>query len=194
MERFQQLEALGELLNFGLRLSIGDFLTDIGNFVFENNFFEQSLNCFSTHGRSEFVAELFERFEVLVVGQQLTFLQCSQTWICYHVGFKVEYAFDFTQCHIQHQTNARRQGLEEPDVGNWTGQFNVAHALTTDFRQCHFNATFLTHNTAVLHALVLATETFVIFYWAKNFGTEKTFALGLESTVVNCLGLFNLTK
>ena len=70
----------------------------------------------------------------------------------------------------------------------------MAHALTTNFCECHFNATFLTDNTSVLHALVLATETFVVFYWPKNLGTEKSFALWFKSTVINGLGLFNLTK
>ena len=70
----------------------------------------------------------------------------------------------------------------------------MAHALTTNFCECHFNATFLTDNTSVLHALVLATETFVVFYRSKNFGTEKAFALWLKGTVVYGLGLFNLTK
>jgi hypothetical protein len=70
----------------------------------------------------------------------------------------------------------------------------MAHALTANLGEGHFNATFLTDYASVLHALVLATEAFVVFYWPKNLGTEQTFALWFKSTVVNGLGLFNLTK
>ena len=76
-------------------------------------------------------------------------------------------------------------------MSDWTGQFNVTHALSTHFSQGHFNATFLTDHTAMLEALVLTAETLVVFYRAKNLGTEQTIALGLESTVVDGFRLFN---
>ena len=70
----------------------------------------------------------------------------------------------------------------------------MAHALTTHFSQCHFNAALLANHTAIFEALVLTAQAFVIFDWAKNLGTEKTIALRLESTIVNCFWFTNFTK
>ena len=71
---------------------------------------------------------------------------------------------------------------------NRTGQFNMAHALATNFCQRDFNATLFTDDATMLHALVLAAQTLIVFDWAKNLGTEKTFTLWLEGTVVNGFG------
>ena len=68
----------------------------------------------------------------------------------------------------------------------------MAHTLTTNLCQRDFNATLFTDNTAMLEALVLSTETLIVFNRAKDLGAEKTITLWLERTIVNCLGLLNL--
>ncbi len=67
----------------------------------------------------------------------------------------------------------------------------MAHALTTNLRLSHFNATFLTDNTAMLETFVLTAETFVILDRTENTRTEQAITLGLEGTVVNRLRFFH---
>ncbi len=76
-------------------------------------------------------------------------------------------------------------------MGYRTGQLNVAHTIPTHFRQSDLDTTFLTNDTAVLHAFIFTAKTLVILYRTKNFGAKQTFTLGLEGTVVNSLRLFH---
>ena len=72
-------------------------------------------------------------------------------------------------------------------------QFDVAHPLTAHLGKCNLNATFLTDYAPVFQALVLPAQTFIVFVWTKNLGTEQPVTLGLERTVVNGFGLLDLT-
>ena len=77
---------------------------------------------------------------------------------------------------------------------NWRSQFDVTHALTTHFSHGHFNATLLTDNTAVFHALVFTTQALVVLHRAEDFGTEEAITLRLKGTVVDSFRLLNLTE
>ncbi len=72
------------------------------------------------------------------------------------------------------------------------GQFDMAHALAPDLLQRHFDAAFLADDAAVLHPLVLAAQAFVVLDRAKDTRAEQAVTLGLERTVVDGLGLFDL--
>ena len=84
--------------------------------------------------------------------------------------------------------------LEEPDVCNWGGQFDVAHTLTAHFLKRNFNTTFLADNAAILHALIFTAEAFVIFDRPKDTRAEQAVALWLEGTVVDGFWLFDFAK
>src|SRR5690606_6441534 len=99
-----------------------------------------------------------------------------------------------TQGHVQQQTDAGRQRLEEPDVGNRTGQFNMTHAVTANLGQGDFHTTFLADDTAMLQTLVFTAQTLIVLHRAKDLGTEQTVALWLESTIVDGLGLLHFAK
>ena len=71
--------------------------------------YHQVLYRLGTHLGRELVAEFFHRLVVLLVRKQLSLLQRGHTWVGYHVGFKVQYALDIAQGHIQQQADARRQ-------------------------------------------------------------------------------------
>src|SRR5690606_34994972 len=90
-----------------------------------------------------------------------------------------------------HHAQARRQALEEPDVRNRAGQFDVAHAFAANLAYCDFNAAFFADDATMLQALVLAAKAFVVFDRAKDLGAEQTIALGLEGTVVDGFRLAN---
>ena len=69
----------------------------------------------------------------------------------------------------------------------------MTHSFTANLSQSHLNTALLTDDTAMLKPLVLTTKALVIFYRAKNLGTEKTVALWLVSTIVDRLRLQDLT-
>ncbi len=64
----------------------------------------------------------------------------------------------------------------------------MAHALAPHLLKRHLNAALLTNDSLVLHALVLAAQTFVILSRAEYAGTEQTVALRLEGPVVDSFG------
>jgi hypothetical protein len=76
--------------------------------------------------------------------------------------------------------DARRQRLQEPDVRDRRGQFDVAHPLATDAGQGDLNAALLADDALVFHALVLAAQAFVILGRAKDTGAEQAVTLGLN--------------
>src|SRR5690606_36120027 len=194
LEGFHQLEALGQLLDLGFRVGLRDFFTQATDLVLQVNFVQQLANGFGAHARVKVVTELFEGFEVLLVVQQLTLFQRGHARIDHYVALEIEHALDVTQGHVQRQANTARQRLQEPDVGDRRGQFDVRHALTTNLGQCNLNTALLADNTAMLEALVLAAQSLVVLDRAKNLGAEQAVALGLERTVVDGLRLFYFTE
>src|SRR5690606_29972001 len=84
--------------------------------------------------------------------------------------------------------------LQEPDVGNRAGQFDMAHALTAHLGERDFNATLLTDHTTVLETLVLTAQAFVVLDRTKNARAEQAITLRLKGPVVNGLRLFHFAK
>jgi len=194
VECFQQLEALGKLLALGLGVGIGQFFADIGDFALKVDIPQQRLDGFGAHAGAEFIAIFFHSLEVLLIIEQLTALEGGHTGIGNHKGFEIQNPLDFAQGHVQQQPDTGRQGFQEPDVRHRAGQFNVAHALAPHLGECHFHATFLADNAAMLHALVLAAQALVVAHRAKNLGTEQAFALWLEGTVIDGFRFFDFAK
>src|SRR5271168_3382541 len=77
---------------------------------------------------------------------------------------------------------------------NRRSQFDVAHALTADFLQRNLNAALFADDAAILHALVLAAQTFVITDRPENTGAEQAIPLRLEGAVVDCLWLLDFAE
>ena len=193
-EGFHQLQAFGQFFDLGFGVGLRNFFAQTANLVFQVDSVQQFTDSFSTHAGIKVVAELFQRFEVLLIVQQLTFFQSGHARIDNDIALEVENAFDITQGHVHQQADTGRQRFQEPDVSNRRSQFDVSHALATDLGQCDFNATLLTDHTAVLQALVLTAQALVILYRAKDFGAEQAVTLRLERTVVDGFRLFNFTE
>ena len=131
---------------------------------------------------------------VFFFGHHLTVLKIGKARLDHDVVLKVENTFQIAQGHVQHQADARGQRLEEPDVRHWRRQFDVAHTLTADLLQRDFDTTFLADNAAILHPLIFAAKTFVVFDRAKDTRAEQAVTLGLERPVVDGFRLFDLTE
>ena len=192
LERFQQLEALGVLLD--LELGAGRVVAQLFDGAVDVEVLQQILDAFGTHLGLELVAVFLELGIKVVFRHDAVFLQRGHAGVGHHVGFKVEHALDVTQRHVQHQAQTAGQGLQEPDVGAGRGQVDVTHALATHLGLGDFNAALLADDTAVLEALVLAAQAFVVLDGAKDLGAKKTVALGLEGTVVDGFRLFDFAK
>ena len=68
----------------------------------------------------------------------------------------------------------------------------MAHTLTTHLSQRNFYAALFTDDAAMLHALVLAAQAFVVLDRTENACAEQAVALRLERAVVDRLGLLDL--
>ncbi len=68
----------------------------------------------------------------------------------------------------------------------------MSKTLTTHFGLNHLDATLLADDAAMLHALVLAADTLVVFDRPEDLRAKKSVSLGLESTIINGLWLFYL--
>ena len=68
----------------------------------------------------------------------------------------------------------------------------MAHTLAADFGQRNLDAALFADDAAVFHSLVLAAQAFVVLDGTENAGAEQTVSLGLERTIVDGFGFFNL--
>jgi hypothetical protein len=143
------------------------------------------------HARVELVAMLFDGFEVHLVGQQLAALQRRHARIDDDEGFEVEHALDLAQRHVEHEADARRQRLQEPDVRGRARELDVAHALAAHLGLRDFHAALLADHAAMLEALVLAAKTFVILHGSEDLGAEQAVTFRLERAVVDGLRLLH---
>src|SRR5690606_19206706 len=116
LEGFHQLQTLGQLLDFGFGVGLRNFFTQTTNLVFQVDSVQQFADSFGTHAGIETVAELCQRFEILLVVQQLTLFKGGHAWIDNDIALEVENALDITQGHVNQQTDTRRQRFQEPDV------------------------------------------------------------------------------
>ena len=73
-------------------------------------------------------------------------------------------------------------------------ELNVTHALTTDLLACHLNAAlFADMKLFVANALILSAGARSVLGRTEDTLAEKTVALGLESSVIDGLGLCYLS-
>ena len=108
-ERFQQFDTLGQLFTLGFGVGFVQLFTQLFAFLLQIHALQQSLDCFRTHLRVEFVTELFQRVQILLFSQDLMTFQVRHPAFDNHIRFEVQNTFDITQRHIQQQTDTGRQ-------------------------------------------------------------------------------------
>ena len=131
---------------------------------------------------------------MIVFRHDAVFLQRCHAWVCHDICFEIKHTLNIAQSHVQHHAQTGWQRFQEPNVRARCCQVNVAHAFTTNFGLCDFNAALFANHTAVLETFVLTAQAFVIFDWAKNLGAKQTITLRLEGTVVNRFWFFDFAK
>ena len=191
-EGLDQLDALGQALELGLRTGGGDLFLQLDHFGLQVDRAQQVVHRLCAHRGVEVVAVLLAHLHELLFVEQLAALERGQARLGDDERLEVQDALDVAQGHVQHQADARGQRLEEPDVGDRRGQVDVAHALAAHLGQGHFRAALLADHAAVLHALVLAAQALVVLDRTEDGGAEQAVALGLERAVIDGLGLLHL--
>ena len=124
----------------------------------------------------------------------MTLLQGGEAGLDHNVVFEIENPLQILQSHIKQQADAGRKRLQEPDVGDRRGEFNVAHPLAPNPRQSDFYATFFADNALIFHPLIFTAEALIILDRAKNARTKQSVTFRFERPVINCLGLFDFAK
>ena len=99
----------------------------------------------------------------------------------------IDDALELARGHVEHQAEARGHALEEPDVRDRHGQFDVAHALAAHARQRHFDAATVADDALVLDALVLSAGAFPVPDRTENALAEQAALLRLERAVIDRL-------
>ena len=152
------------------------------------------MNGFGAHLGFEFIAPLFDRVQILLIGQKLTSLQRGQPRIQDDIGLKIQNPLDVPQGHVQHQADPRGQRFQEPDMRHRAGQLDVRHALAANLGQRDLGTAFFTNHTTMLHALVLAAEALVVLHRPEDGGAEQAVTFRLEGPVINRFRLLHLAE
>ena len=155
---------------------------------------QQFVHGLGAHAGVELIAVLLDGLEIHLVGQQLAALHRRHAWVDDDEGFEVQHALDLTQRHVEHEADARRQRLQEPDVRRRARELDVAHALAPHLRLRDFDAALLAHDAAVLQALVLAAQALVVLHRPEDLGAEQAVTLRLERAVVDGLRLLHFAE
>jgi hypothetical protein len=76
-------------------------------------------------------------------------------------------------------------------MANRSGEFNVAHSLTSDFTSSNFDTTSFANDAFILNLFIATARTLPILDRTEDALAKKTVTLRLERAVVDGLGLFN---
>ena len=144
--------------------------------------------------RERILAELVDRQHVLLLRQELMLLQRGEARFGDDVVLEIEDALDILERHVHQRADPARQRLQEPDMGDRRGQFDVAHAFAPHARKGDLDAALLADDALVLHPLVLAAKALVVLDRTEDAGAEQPVALGLERAVVDGLRLFDFAE
>ena len=193
-------EALNELDAFG------EFLADLLGLGVAHRFFEflregreigqrkKGFNGFCTHAGDEIAfAVLLNRFAILGFCEELSLREWSLTRINNDVVLVINHALQLATAHIEHEADAGRHALVEPDVGNRNGEFDVTHALATNPAQGHFDAATVADHALVFDAFVFTAGTFPVPSRAEDALAEQATFFGLKRAIIDRFGIFHLS-
>jgi len=192
LEGFHHLQALGVLLD--LQLGAGHVVAELVDLDVEIHFLQQLLDALGAHQRGELVTELGVLLLEVVLGHDRELLQRRHARVDDHVGFEVQHAFDVAQRHVEHEAQARRERLQEPDVRARRRQVDVTHAVAANLGLRHFDAALLADHATVLQALVLAAQALVVLDGTEDLGAEQAITFRLESPVVDGFRLLDFAE
>ena len=172
----------------------GDVLAHLDHLGRQVEALQHLVDGLGAHAGIELVTVLLDRVEVGFVREQLAALHFGHARVDHDEGFEIQHALDLAQRHVQHEADARRQRLQEPDVRGRARELDVAHALAAHLGLRHFDAALLADDAAVLQALVLAAETLVVLDGPEDLRAEQAVAFRLERAVVDGFRLLDFAE
>src|SRR6185503_8428697 len=104
----------------------------------------------------------------------------------------VDDAFELARLHRQQAADARRDGLEEPDVRARGGEVDVAHALPAHAGLGDLDAAAVADDAFVFDALVLSAEALPVLLGTEDALAEQAVLLRAVRPVVDGLRLLDL--
>src|SRR4029078_2331683 len=105
---------------------------------------------------------------------------------------KVEGPLQVARADVEQDPEPAGRALEIPDVADGARQLDVAHALATGLRARDLDAALVADDALVADPLVLAAIALPVLRRTEDALVEQTILLGLESPVVDRLGLRHL--
>src|ERR1700712_4466911 len=108
------------------------------------------------------------------------------------VGREVDDLLEVLGSQVEQVAQPAGDALEVPDVGDRSGELDVAHALTTDLGPGHLDAAALTDDALEPDPLVLAAVALPVAGRTEDLLAEEPVLLRLEGAVVDGLRLLDL--
>ena len=109
-----------------------------------------------------------------------------------HVGGEVDDLLEVLRREVEQVAEPARHALEVPDVGDGSGQLDVAHPLAAHLGARDLDATALTDDALEADALVLAAVALPVAGGTEDLLAEEPVLLRLEGAVVDGLRLLHL--
>ena len=110
-----------------------------------------------------------------------------------HVRRKVDDLLQVFRGDVQQVTQARGDALEVPDMGDRSGELDVAHPLTAHLGPGDLDPTPLADDALEADPLVLAAIAFPVPRGAEDLFAEQAITFRLEGSVIDGLRLLHLT-
>ena len=126
-----------------------------------------------------------------MLAEQLVLLEGSGAGVDDDVIFVVDDAFEVAGGHVEDEADAGGHALEEPDMADGHGEFDMAHAFAADAGEGDLDAATVADDAAVLDALVLAAGAFPVLDRAEDALAEQAALFRLEGAVVDGLRVFD---
>src|SRR5690606_21563219 len=192
-ERLDQLQTLDRLLALRLGGRLAQFLPQTIPLRRDIQRAEHPLHRLGADLRRKGVlAELLLLLEIFLLGQGLAFLEVGQAGLDDDIALEIENLLQLAERHVEHEADAARHRLQEPDMRDRRCELDMAHALAADLRQRHLDAALLADDAAILHPLVLAAQALIVLDRTEDARAEQAVALGLERPVVDGFRLLDL--
>ena len=131
------------------------------------------------------VARLDPEVVVLVLIEEVLKLDLLLSGLRDHVRRVIDDLFEVAQRHAEQVSELAGERLEEPDVCDRHGEFDMPHALAPDLGKRHFDAAAVADMTAEADALELPAVTLPVLYRPEDTRTEEAVAFGLERSVID---------
>ncbi len=110
------------------------------------------------------------------------------------VVLEVDHLLEAGRLHVEQSAQPAGHGLEEPDVNDGRGQFDVPHALAANAAVRDFDAAAIADHPLVLHAAVLAAGALPVLFRAEDTLAEQAVLFRTVRAVVDRFRLLHFAE